>query len=56
MELKREKSKCMDDKHYVVKKDYEKELERVNKMYAELKAHERMSLAEAHPIPSLRRK
>ena len=56
MELKREKGKCLDDKHYVVKKDYEKEMERVHKMHAELKAHERMPLAEAHPIPALRNK
>ena len=56
MKVTREKCKCTDDKHYVVKKDYEKELERVHKMHKELKEHERMSLAEAHPIPSLRHK
>jgi hypothetical protein len=51
-----EKSKTDNDKNYVVKKDFQKELERVNALHKELKEHERMSMAEAHPIPALRHK
>ena len=43
------------EKHYVVEKDFQKELKRVNALHKELKEHERMSMAEAHPIPALRK-
>ena len=44
------------EKHYVVEKDFQKEVKRVNELYKELKEHERKSMAEAHPIPALRHK
>ena len=56
MEIKREVRKAVDDKHYVVQKDYEKEMKRVHEMNKELKEHERQPLGIAHPIPSLNRK
>ena len=43
-------------KHYVVQKDYEKEVKRVNELNKELKEHERQPLGIAHPIPALRHK
>lgn len=55
-EIKAAKSKQQESKHYVVEKDFQKELKRVNELNKELKEHERMSMAEAHPIPSLRHK
>ena len=55
-EIKAAKSKAQEPKHYVVEKDFQKELKRVNELNKELKEHERMSMAEAHPIPSLRHK
>ena len=54
--IKEEKRECKDDKHYVVEKDFQKELKRVNALHKELKEHERMNMSEAHPIPSLNRK
>lgn len=56
MEIKREVRKQMDDKHYIVQKDYEKEMKRVHEMNKELKEHERQPFTIAHPIPSLNRK
>ena len=56
MEIKREVRKQLDDKHYVVQKDYEKEMKRVYQLNKELKEHEREPLGIAHPIPSLNRK
>jgi hypothetical protein len=51
-----EKRKTDNDKNYVVKKDFQKEKEKVMELHKELKEHERMSMAEAHPIPALRHK
>lgn len=56
MEIKREVRKAMDDKHYVVQKDYEKEVKRVHELNKQLQEHERQPLGIAHPIPSLNRK
>ena len=55
-EIKREVAKQVHNKHYVVQKDYEKEIKRVHEMNKELKEHEREPLGIAHPIPSLRHK
>ena len=44
------------EKHYVVEKDFQKEMKRVTELHKELKEHERKSMAEAHPIPALRHK
>jgi len=56
MKVTREKSKCNDPKHYVIEKDFQKEIKRVTEMHKELQEHERKSMAEAHPIPALRHK
>lgn len=56
MELKREKSKHQEPTHYVVEKDFQKEKKKVAALHKELEEHERMSMAEAHPIPALRHK
>jgi len=56
MKITREKAKCNDPKHYVIEKDFQKEMKKVHELNKELKEHERMPLSEAHPIPSLRHK
>ena len=37
------------DKHFVVKKEWQKEREHVMKLEAELKAHEKTDMSHAHP-------
>jgi hypothetical protein len=56
MKVTREKSKQAEPTHYVVEKDFQKEKKKVAELHRELKEHERMSMAEAHPIPALRHK
>jgi len=49
-------SKKDDDSNYVVKKDFQKEMQKVRAIDKELKAHERMPMDSAHPIPKIRHK
>lgn len=56
MKVTREKGGSQEPKHYVVEKDFQKEKRKVMELHKELKEHERMSSAEAHPIPALRHK
>ena len=53
--VKEEKSK-QEPKHYVVEKDFQKEMKKVHELSKELHEHERLPLAHAHPIPALRHK
>ncbi|HQT82476.1 MAG TPA: hypothetical protein PLQ34_09955 [Ferrovaceae bacterium] len=55
-DIKKEKVKHIEPKNYVVEKDFQKEKKKVMELHKELEAHERMSMGEAHPIPSLRHK
>jgi hypothetical protein len=56
MKIIREKAKCHDSKHYVIEKDFQKEKRKVEELHRDLEKHERMPMAEAHPIPALRHK
>ena len=47
--ITREKSKCSDDKDYVVEREYKKERRKVMELEKELKAHEKTDMAHAHP-------
>ena len=49
-------SKKDDDSNYVVKKDFQKEMQKVSAIDKELKRHEKMPMDSAHPIPKLRHK
>jgi hypothetical protein len=49
-------SKKDNDTNYVVKKDFQKEMEKVSAINKELKEHEKMPMDSAHPIPRLRHK
>jgi len=49
-------SKKGNDTNYVVKKDFQKEMEKVSAINKELKEHEKMPMDSAHPIPRLRHK
>ena len=49
-------SKKDNDSNYVVKKDFQREIEKVAAISKELKAHEKLPMDSAHPIPSLRHK
>ena len=49
-------SKKDNDSNYVVKKDFQKEMEKVSAINKELKEHEKMPMDSAHPIPKLRHK
>jgi len=49
-------SKKDNDTNYVVKKDFQKEMEKVSAINKELKEHEKMPMDSAHPIPKLRHK
>ena len=49
-------SKKDNDTNYVVKKDFQKEMEKVSAINKELKKHEKMPMDSAHPIPNLRHK
>jgi hypothetical protein len=40
------------DKHFVIKKDWEKEREHVMKLEKELKKHEKTDISRAHPMHS----
>jgi hypothetical protein len=48
--------KTDNDKNYVVKKDFQKEIEKVHAISKELKHHEKLAMDSAHPIPALRHK
>ena len=47
--ITREKSKCSDDKDYVVEREYKKERRKVMELEKELKAHEKTDMEHAHP-------
>lgn len=49
-------SKKDNDSNYVVKKDFQKEIEKVHAIEKELKHHEKLPMDSAHPIPALRHK
>ena len=47
--ITREKSKCSDDKNYVVEREWKKEARKVAELEKELKSHEKTDRAPAHP-------
>lgn len=47
--ITREKSKCSDDKNYVVEREWKKEARKVAELEKELKSHEKTDMAHAHP-------
>jgi len=54
--ITKSESKKDNDTNYVVKKDFQKEMEKVSAINKELKEHEKMPMDSAHPIPRLRHK
>ena len=47
--ITRESGKCSEPKHYVVEREFKKEVRKVAALEKELKAHEKTSMEQAHP-------